>query len=190
MAGVKFVSRGFIRIGATVGPDGNVIVFVEDSGPGIPIEKRHNLFEKFQTSLDSLSQGTGFGLCLCKDLAGLMNGELILDDTFDSGVDGCPGARFVVDLKIPPVEVTEMDTEIDPENPSVVHGSSTLPDLPEQFNVLFTDDDMALRKLFARALKRVVPTWNISQAANGETCLRLVETNEFDVSLSVAHASC
>ena len=58
----KFVSRGFIRIGAFVGADGNVIVFVEDSGPGIPIEKRHNLFEKFQTSLDSLSQGTGFGL--------------------------------------------------------------------------------------------------------------------------------
>lgn len=115
-----------------------------------------------------------------------MNGELVLDDTFDSGVEGCPGARFVLDLKVPPLEVTDMDAEIDPENPTVVHGTSALPDLPEQFNVLFTDDDMALRKLFARALKRVVPTWNIAQAANGETCLRLVETNKFDVSLSVS----
>ena len=178
----KFVSRGFIRLGARVAEDGNVLVFVEDSGPGIPMEKRHNLFEKFQTSLDALSQGTGFGLCLCKDLASLMNGELYLDDTFDSVIEGCPGARFVVDLKVPPLEIVEEKLDTDAENPPTVHVASALPELPNEFSVLFTDDDMALRKLFTRALKRVVPTWKISEAANGETCLRMVETEKYDVS--------
>src|SRR3569832_2802569 len=40
----KFVSKGFIRLGASVLPDGTVQGFVEDSGPGIPLEKRGNLF--------------------------------------------------------------------------------------------------------------------------------------------------
>jgi signal transduction histidine kinase len=53
----KFVDDGYIRLRAfTV--DGLVEVSVEDSGPGIPAEKRGQLFSKFQKSLDSLSQGT------------------------------------------------------------------------------------------------------------------------------------
>jgi light-regulated signal transduction histidine kinase (bacteriophytochrome) len=53
----KFVDEGFIRLRASV-VDGLVEVSVEDSGPGIPAEKRDHLFSKFQKSLDSLSQGT------------------------------------------------------------------------------------------------------------------------------------
>lgn len=54
---VKFVHEGFIRLRAEV-VDGEVNLFVEDSGPGIPVDKRAILFSKFQESLDSLSQGT------------------------------------------------------------------------------------------------------------------------------------
>jgi len=53
----KFVDKGFIRFrGAVV--DGRVQLAVEDSGPGIPLEKQRRLFLKFQESLDVLSQGT------------------------------------------------------------------------------------------------------------------------------------
>ena len=53
----KFVDQGFIRLhGAVV--DGNVQLAVEDSGPGIPLDKQKRLFLKFQESLDVLSQGT------------------------------------------------------------------------------------------------------------------------------------
>lgn len=54
---VKFIQKGFIRLRAEV-IDNEVNIFVEDSGPGIPLEKREILFNKFQESLDSLSQGT------------------------------------------------------------------------------------------------------------------------------------
>jgi signal transduction histidine kinase len=53
----KFVHSGFIRFRAAV-VDGVVEVYVEDSGPGIPL-KSGALFEKFQSSLDVLEQGTG-----------------------------------------------------------------------------------------------------------------------------------
>ena len=55
---VKFVSKGFVRLRAQVDLDRMVTVFVEDSGPGIPLGKRKALFQKFQESLDSLNQGT------------------------------------------------------------------------------------------------------------------------------------
>jgi signal transduction histidine kinase len=54
---VKFIHEGFIRLRADV-INNEVHLFVEDSGPGIPLEKRQMLFSKFQESLDSLSQGT------------------------------------------------------------------------------------------------------------------------------------
>ncbi|CAB9523858.1 Adaptive-response sensory-kinase SasA [Seminavis robusta] len=95
----KFVhDKGFIRLGATLLPDKSVELSVEDSGSGIPESKRQNLFARFQESLDSMNQGTGVGLNLCRTLVDLMGGELYLDETYHSGVEGCPGARFVVRL--------------------------------------------------------------------------------------------
>lgn len=60
----KFVEQGFIRLRAEV-VDGSVQLSVEDSGPGVPLEKRERLFAKFQESLDSLSQGTVRNTCQC-----------------------------------------------------------------------------------------------------------------------------
>jgi K+-sensing histidine kinase KdpD len=54
---VKFIEEGFIKLQAKV-VKGQVQIAVEDSGPGIPMEKRERLFCKYQESLDMLSQGT------------------------------------------------------------------------------------------------------------------------------------
>jgi signal transduction histidine kinase len=54
----KFVEEGFIRLGVRLVDDDVIQMFVEDSGPGIPLEKRKLLFTKYQESLDMLSQGT------------------------------------------------------------------------------------------------------------------------------------
>ena len=65
----KFVHSGFIRFRAAM---------VDGLAPGIPVEKRGALFEKFQSSLDVLSQGTGIGLSLCENLTHLLNGDIWL----------------------------------------------------------------------------------------------------------------
>lgn len=49
--------QGFIRLKAAV-VNGHVQLSVEDSGRGIPLQKRDKLFNKYQESLDLLSQGT------------------------------------------------------------------------------------------------------------------------------------
>jgi signal transduction histidine kinase len=54
----KFVEDGFVKLRTEIDPCGMVQLLVEDSGPGIPPEKRDQLFNKYQESLDRLSQGT------------------------------------------------------------------------------------------------------------------------------------
>lgn len=105
----KFISKGYIRLRAGISSDdGSVELSVEDSGCGVPVEKRALLFSKFQDSLDVLSQGTGIGLFLCKNLVGLMQGEIALDEDFDSGIEGCPGTRIVIRLNKKPSNVLDL----------------------------------------------------------------------------------
>jgi CheY-like chemotaxis protein len=54
-------------------------------------------------------------------------------------------------------------------------------ELPENLSVLFGDDDRILRKLFSRSLAKAAPTWKIQEAANGETALRLVDSESYDL---------
>lgn len=228
---VKFINEGFIRLRAEVlevecsdDPDRfrdqfvrknshldiecgstsckTVRIYVEDSGSGIPIEKRERLFAKYQESLDLLSQGTGIGLHLCKNLVGLMGGRISLDNDYDSGIPDNPGARFVIDLQTAPSDTSLSSIEYDRdasihvnfvdetngENGSKlfdsVSGEATSVDtavLPESLNVLFVDDDRVLRKLFARTIKMVAPGWSIREAANGEAAILLADEEDFDL---------
>ena len=53
--------------------------------------------------------------------------------------------------------------------------------LPSKVRVLFVDDDPILRKLFKRTAKTVAPEWYFREASNGETALKLVDEEEFDL---------
>jgi len=81
----KFVKRGCIRFRAKVIPASNRCrLFVEDSGPGVPPEKRNQIFGKCQESLDLLNQGAGIGLNLSKKLINIVNGDVWLDESHHS----------------------------------------------------------------------------------------------------------
>jgi CheY-like chemotaxis protein len=187
----KFVHSGFIRFRVAV-VDGLVELYVEDSGPGIPVEKRGALFEKFQSSLDVLSQGTGIGLNLCENLTHLLHGDIRLDETYDSGVNDSPGARFVIRLNTLPLSsedvlqsskggTSSISGDFMHHNEGSDKVSTNLVELPENLSVLFVDDDLILRKLFSRSVAKAAPTWKVQDAANGETALRLVDEEAYDL---------
>ena len=72
---------------------GRVAIAVEDTGPGIPEEKREAIFEPFvqlDRSLTKPREGLGLGLAISRDLARGMYGDLIVESA-ESG-----GARFVL----------------------------------------------------------------------------------------------
>ena len=69
------------------------IFVVEDTGIGIPAEQVENIFTEF-VQLDEYSDGTGIGLSIARSLARHMNGDIVLDTTYQEG------ARFVMTLPI------------------------------------------------------------------------------------------
>lgn len=192
---VKFVEKGYIRFAVKV-VNGFVVITVEDSGPGIPPDKRKHVFAKFQESLDALNQGTGIGLSLCRNMVDLLGGSIYLDESFQSGIEGCPGTRFVINTKIAPMSrqaieeyVRSKDDEISTSLKLLIGEDEMLStdlrcknqELPEELSVLFVDDDLILRKLFSRSVRKVAKTWKIQDASSGEAALELVDENNFDI---------
>ena len=218
----KFVQQGYICLGAEASQQGWLQLYVEDSGPGIPQSKQSMLFERFQSSLDSLNQGTGMGLSLCKSLTELMKGTIELDGSFESDVQGCPGARFVISLpECRPVNLESVDLDEcarqperyaggeegyqvvntseapssraiaigeknalntgDIETGGVENGNASSAELPEKLSVLVVDDELVLRKLLSRSIRRVAPGWQVQEASNGETALVMADTHNFDL---------
>jgi ActR/RegA family two-component response regulator len=47
--------------------------------------------------------------------------------------------------------------------------------LREKLSVLFVDDDSMFRTLFARAVRKAMPEWDVQETASGETALRLAD---------------
>lgn len=64
---------------------------VSDTGEGIPVEKRDDVFKPFLEIRD-LTTGDGLGLPICKKMAQKMNGDLDIDPAFTKGT------RFTLDL--------------------------------------------------------------------------------------------
>lgn len=98
---IKFTERGWVAVRSGAGPEGGVRFEVEDTGPGIPAADRERVFRAFEQgeALDRRHHpGAGLGLPICRSLAGLMGGTVAVAD----GAEG--GARFRVDLPLPPAE--------------------------------------------------------------------------------------
>ncbi|HRN15776.1 MAG TPA: HAMP domain-containing sensor histidine kinase, partial [Xylanibacter oryzae] len=80
---VKYTSEGHIRMGYECVNNG-IRIFVEDTGIGIPYEKKDLVFNRFE-KLDSFVQGTGLGLSICKDIASLFKGEVGVESKLGEG---------------------------------------------------------------------------------------------------------
>ncbi len=79
-------------------PLGHVWITVSDHGPGVPIEERDLVFERFARGAvagrRSSSDGAGLGLALVDEHVRLHGGRAWVEDR----IDGDPGARFVIEL--------------------------------------------------------------------------------------------
>ena len=98
---VKFTERGRVSVRIDAVPDDpgskKVRFTVEDTGVGIPPDKRDRIFQAFLQADGSTTRrygGTGLGLAISSNLVRLMGGELELDSEVGRG----SAFRFVLDL--------------------------------------------------------------------------------------------
>lgn len=67
---------------------GEIVLSVEDSGPGIPIEEREKVFERFHRIIGSGQEGSGLGLAIVMEIAQLHHANIeISDDPTKKGLN-------------------------------------------------------------------------------------------------------
>lgn len=89
---VKFTEKGNITLSSTKMKD-YLQISVADTGIGIDPKRREQIFETF-FQLNEDVNGVGLGLTLSRRLARMLDGDVVLDDTYKEG------ARFLIKLPV------------------------------------------------------------------------------------------
>jgi signal transduction histidine kinase/CheY-like chemotaxis protein len=156
---VKFTERGevVVRVArlALAGRRVRVRFTIRDTGPGLTAEQQARLFHPFVQADGSITRkygGTGLGLAICRQLVGLMGGEI--------GVESEPnrGSTFWFTAEFPVPEAV----------PKVIPRRADLVGL----RALVVDDNATNREVFARQLAN----WRVDcrTATDGDEALALV----------------
>jgi two-component system, OmpR family, sensor histidine kinase MtrB len=97
--------------------EGGVRIVVEDHGPGVPVDERALIFERFArggvAGRRASSEGAGLGLALVDEHVRLHGGQVWVEDRSD----GDAGARFVIHLPATDIDAPapgHSDSPIDP----------------------------------------------------------------------------
>jgi two-component system, OmpR family, sensor histidine kinase TctE len=110
---------GTVTVRVLDDPFGQVVVLqVEDSGPGIAVAEREQVFQPFYRSLGTNVDGSGLGLAIVREIAQQHGAEVTLEDANlrhrpglneQAGAAFGPGARFTLRLPAAPAQTAEAD---------------------------------------------------------------------------------
>jgi len=103
----KFTERGHIRLSAEA-DGGQLLLKVEDTGPGISLDAQNRLFQPFTQADNTVARrhgGTGLGLTISRRLVELMGGAITLDSRLGKGT------QFIVSLPLAPEPDAPMAAE-------------------------------------------------------------------------------
>lgn len=206
---LKFTPTGSITLAAaTVG--GKVRFEVEDTGIGIPADKRDAIFEAFEQVDNSLSRsfsGTGLGLTISRELAHLLGGSISMESTEGKG------SKFILTLPIQATTAVEETVDASSsetranisahrpnfQNASVSQPShTTTPNInlghheaavthalknvkKDKKSILIVEDDDKFRKLVAEAASSY--DFETIEAGDGELALAILEKHQPDAVL-------
>ncbi len=172
---VKFTDHGSVRlkVTSTADPSGLVRVTstVYDSGIGISREQMAHLFESFRQGDNSTTRrfgGSGLGLCISRELALMMNGDITVESALGSGATFRFTAllgRAAASEALPPREVTS--------------SADAIAVIPAR--VLVAEDNDINARLTTRILEKA--GHSISLARDGEQAVRAFGQGDWDVVL-------
>ncbi|NNF99330.1 MAG: response regulator [Desulfobacteraceae bacterium] len=187
---VKFTDTGHVSVHAKPapsiressegGPDSSASVtvqfMVEDTGEGIPQDKRDTIFESF-TQLDGgysrRHGGTGLGLSISKELAELMGGRIWCDSRVGAG------SRFT--FEIPFRTSTCEQVKAQEQNDETTHTTKVTGTPTKLLNILLADDFEINQQLFVPLLENI--GHRVQVVSNGEEAISAIEKDQFDLIL-------
>jgi signal transduction histidine kinase/DNA-binding response OmpR family regulator len=166
--------------------EGNAVIRVCDSGPGIPPSERENIFKRFY-QLNNKQEGiynwgTGIGLYFSRQLANLHHGSL----TADNATDG-HGAVFTLTLPTDetiysPEELAMPDSQqtafpINEQLPQILDEQAENQDKP---TVLVVDDDTEVVNYLQTLL---MPYYNVTYKFDADSAYKSICESEPDIIL-------
>ena len=160
---IKYTRSGSVHIDlAKGGKNDELVIRVSDTGDGVPAELQDQLFEPFFRINRGDNRGSGLGLFICRRLAQLMGGNIVLESSSERGT------TFKVTLMLERAElpVPQAHAEID------------LPDLAG-CRVLIADDSSINRIMFKSMLAG--SGCEIFEAADGVQAIAQVQTQAPDI---------
>ena len=158
---VKYTEVGQVKFGVgSRRPHGQTLIWVEDTGPGIPLDRLERIFDRFETGV--MGEGIGLGLNIVQLLVSRMNG------TVRCVARNGPGARFEVTLPLTVVE--GIDSVRQPERAQ------------SGLQVLVVDDTAVVRAVAEDMLR--ICGCSVTTVGSGSEAIALLESGEtYDVIL-------
>jgi signal transduction histidine kinase/DNA-binding response OmpR family regulator len=190
---VKFTRDGGVEVRVHAEND-HAVLSVRDTGVGVPEPEQTLLFDRFHRVTGSWSrshEGTGIGLALVRELAGLHGGSV--------GVRSRPGqgSEFTVRIPfgaahLPPDRLSDDPAPGSPVEPRLWVDEATWwagdgPAVPQPVHrgaggrILLADDNADLREHVSRLLG---PYWDVVTAVDGIDALELAREQQFDLVLT------
>ncbi|WP_300701564.1 hybrid sensor histidine kinase/response regulator transcription factor [Bacteroides sp.] len=190
----KYTHEGQAITVALKKEDGRLLLQVQDTGTGIPIDKQSKIFERFY-QMDNEHIGTGIGLSLVHRLVELHHGEINLESA--EGV----GTTFTIYLPTneDAYQPEEIATETGIKNEQAIHSTnsadmylmdaetcdpeSATPEAEERprENILIVEDNTDIRQYLSTELGQ---SYRILEAENGEEALNILKEQEIDLVLT------
>lgn len=180
---LKFTPPGG-QVTVTVAPnpvvDNGYQVTVADTGPGIPPHEQARVFERFYQGPAHQGQGgTGIGLALSRELAGLLGGQLTLRSRVGAGSTFCftfQAARATESV-LPLPAATTTSSKASAEWPTPDAAATTAPAGPRA-HVLVVEDHADLRAYLRQILQ---PHYEVREAENGRVALEVLAREPIDL---------
>ncbi|MBK7672783.1 MAG: response regulator [bacterium] len=172
---IKFTERGRVRItasGRALG-DGTAHwdIAIVDTGIGISADRLPELFSRFtqaDTSTTRRYGGTGLGLAICRQLAGLMGGNVAATSRVGEG------STFRLQLTLPVAESSQL------VEPAAAPPAATVEALAG-LRVLLAEDNVFNQKVAQMTLGRF--GCRVDTVANGAEAVRMAQDFVYDVIL-------
>ncbi|MFT4954513.1 MAG: signal transduction histidine kinase/CheY-like chemotaxis protein [Brevundimonas sp.] len=170
---VKFTTQGLVSLSVSrgVGAAGEPVFrfMVEDTGVGFDAAARARLFSRFEQADGTITRrfgGTGLGLAICRELAGMMGGDL------DCESEPGGGSTFILTAPLKEIAAPALET-------APVEVSSAASDRP--LRVLLSDDHPTNRKVVELILSQIDVELIITE--DGAEALAAFRDDTFDVVL-------
>jgi signal transduction histidine kinase/CheY-like chemotaxis protein len=170
---IKFTDKGYVRLAIhavkQTEQEVELEFSVQDSGVGIPQEKREAIFDRFQQANAATSRrfgGTGLGLSIVKQLVDLQKGIIQVNSEINEG------SEFIVRLSYKPLLGNEefVPIKLEDEKPAI-----------ENLRILVAEDNQMNQQLIRHLMKQ----WQIDYvlAQNGREAIDILQKEEVSLVL-------